>query len=239
MVAVGGLPLPEAAWPLRVLVVESPSLPAGSVDVRDHVRDLEVVSVPDVYAALLHLGDDLPAAVVLPTDLVGADAAQVTASILARHDLSVLVALAPGEEAVEVAGRAVEAGCAGLVPVPMLESHLCDAVSRAARLERGGAGDRLFLDGVTIDLAGLTVTGPSGTRVQLAGMQFACLYLLARAWPRPVRIETLAEQLGLTGEHGLDRTRRLVARLRRHIAPASDGEDLVENVRGLGYRIRS
>ena len=235
----GGLPLPEAAWPLRVLVVESPSLPAGSVRVEVHARDLEVWSVPDVYAALLALGDDTPAAVVLPTDLVGADPAQVTASIVARHDLSVLVALAHDEGAVEIAGRAVEAGCAGLVPIPVEEEHLCSAVSRAARLERGGPSDRLLVGGVTIDLAGLTVTGGDGTRVQLSGMQFTCLYLLARAWPRPVRLETLATQLGLGGDHGHDRTRRLVARLRHHIAPVTDGRELIENVRGVGYRIRA
>jgi DNA-binding response OmpR family regulator len=238
VVAVGGLTLPEAAWPLRVLMVESPSLPAGSVQVRVHARDLEVWSVPDVYAALLALGDDTPAAVVLPTDLVGADPAQVTASILARHDLSVLVALAPEEGAADIAGRAVEAGCAGLVPIPLEESHLCAAVSRAARLERGGPGDRLLVGGVVIDLAGLTVTGEDGTRVQLSGMQFTCLYLLARAWPQPVRLDQLATQLGLAGDHGDERARRLVARLRHHIAPAAGGRDLVENVRGVGYRLR-
>ena len=239
MVALGILPIPEAVWPLRVLVVASPSLPAGSVTVNQHERDLEVRSVPDVYAALLALGEDHPGVLVLPTDLAGADPAQVTARILSRHDITILVAVAADDEAVETAGRAVEAGCSGLLPIPLDESQLCAAVSRAARLDRGGPGDRMIVGGVTIDLAGLTVSGADSVRVQLSGMQFSCLYLLARAWPRPVRLDSLAEDLGLTGAHGRERTRRLVARLRHHIAPATAGPEFIENVRGVGYRIRA
>ena len=192
----------------------------------------------DVFDALLTLSLDAPAAVVIPTDIVGADPALVTAAILARQDVTVLIAVAPDTGAPGIAARAVERGCSGLVPIPFADDHLRSAVSRAARRERGGPGDQLLLDGVTIDLAGLTVTGSDGTRVQLSGAQFTCLYLLARAWPRPVRLEALATELGLTGDHDQDRARRLVARLRHHIAPATGDEDFIENVRGVGYRIR-
>lgn len=236
--AVGDLALGEVAWPLRVLLVASAGLPVGSVHGSGRSRGVELQWVADPFTALLMLGSGEAHALVLPTDLEPAHAAEVTASVVSWCDLPVLVALTPGDEAAAVAGRVIEAGCSGLLPVPLEEEHLCAALSRAARPQRGGPGDRLLVGGVSIDLGGLTVTGPSGVRVQLSSMQFACLQVLAEAWPSVVRLEVLADHLGMAGAYGSDRVRRLVARLRHQIAPTTGGPDFIENVRGVGYRLR-
>lgn len=236
--AVGQLPLPGAAWPPRVILIESPGLPTGSVQGagRDHGLDLRWVSDP--FSALLLLGRDGATGLVVPTDLETADVAQLTASVVSWGDVPVLVAMSPEESAAAVAGRAVETGCSGLLPVPFGEDQLATALSRAARNEWGWPAEVIVVGGVTIDAGGLTVTGPDGVRVQLSSMQFACLHLLAVARPSVVRLEALADHLGLAGEHGPERTRRLVARLRHQMAAVAGGVDLVENVRGVGYRLR-
>lgn len=236
--ATGSLPLPEAIWPPRVLLVESDGLRRGGVraDARD--RSLDLGWVADPYLALLMLGcGPWPSALVLPTDLVP-DPVPVLESVRSWCSVPVLLAMTADPGAGDVAARAVEAGCSGLLSVPFGETTLSQVVGRQSAGEWSRPVGVIEVAGVIIDPSGLTVSAPDGTRAQLSGMQFACLHYLAQCWPAVVRLPELADHLGLDGTHPAERTRRLIARLRHHLEPLGPAGDVIQNVRGVGYRLR-
>lgn len=236
--ALDALALPEAVWPPRVLLVESPGLRPGNVSGSLSARHIEVAWVSDAYTALLMLGRGAGVAgLVLPTDL-DPDPVPVAVSVMSWCDAPVFLALTSESGAAETATRGIEVGCSGLISTPFDEGALAAAVLRLAGADNSLASNAIVIGGVTIDAGGLTVTGSDGVRVQLSNMQFACLHHLAIAWPAVVRLHDLADHLGLAGPHEADRTRRLVARLRHHLTTVMGGMDLVENVRGAGYRLR-
>ncbi|WP_194288595.1 response regulator transcription factor [Ornithinicoccus halotolerans] len=230
--------LARAAWPLRVLTVTSARLSPGAIEPDPGERSLLFDYLDDPFAALLEVAHGRARALVLPSDLAVAEPAALVSSLAQWDTVPVLVAVLDHPGAARVAEQAVAAGCAGLLSPPLRQRELAGVLARAVRRHATAApqGSRR-IGGVEVDLAGFTVTGPDGVRVQLGGLQFAALARLVQAWPAVVPLADLAASVGVVGEHQADRTRRLVARLRRQLLPAT-GPGFVENVRGLGYRLR-
>lgn len=231
--------LPVAAWPLRVLAVTSPGLTEGAVEADGTERDVAVDYLDDPFAALVEVAQGRAGALVVPSDLTLAQPVALVSSLSQWDTMPVLLAVLDHPGAAAVAEQAVAAGCAGLLSPPLRQRDLAGVLSRLVRRSApASSAVSRQVAGVQVDLAGLTVTGPEGTRVQLGGLQFAALARLVEAWPAVVPVTDLAAAVGMVGEHEVDRTRRLVARLRRQLLPAT-GPGFVENVRGLGYRLRS
>lgn len=232
------LALPEAIWPPRVLLVESPGLRPRSSSGPLRAKHIEVAWVSDAYTALLMIGRGTSVAgLVLPTDL-DPDPVPVVVSVMAWCDVPVLLALTSESGAAETATRGIEVGCSGLISAPFDESVLAAAVLRLGSADTSHPPHAIVMGEFTVDPGRLTVAGSDGVRVQLPSLQFACLHHLAIAWPAVVRLHDLADYLGFAGPQEAQRTRKLVTRLRTHLTPVLGGTGLVENVRGVGYRLR-
>ena len=112
--ALDALALPEALWPPRVLLVESPGLRPRSSSGPLRAKHIEVAWVSDAYTALLMIGRGTSVAgLVLPTDL-DPDPVPVAVSVMSWCDAPVLLALTSESGAAETATRGIEAGCSGL-----------------------------------------------------------------------------------------------------------------------------
>lgn len=116
-----------AAWPRRVVIVESPSIASTLVSplTRDPDVGLELVRSSDAVSALIELGDSSAHAVVIPTDVVGMSVVDFTGIVRALTDAVVLVALASDRER-EIAVDALGAGARGIVTLPLEPVRLAD-----------------------------------------------------------------------------------------------------------------
>lgn len=228
------------AWPPRVLVVQSESVAAGSVTGDQSAVHLEYAA--DAVTALLVMSDTPPEAVIVPTDIAGVDVTLLTQGVVAWHDLLVLIALADHPDAVRVATAALSAGAAGLLSTPLSVAHVTPNLrrllsQRSGNLRPPGPRGAVEMHGIALDLDAMEVRSSTGQRVHLSSMQFACLHALARVAPSFVTTEQLAYELGLSGDNHLERTRRVLRRLRDGLTEAAFPAGLIENVRFKGYRL--
>lgn len=179
-------------------------------------------------------------------------------------DLVILDVMMPGEGGLDICRRLAERR----IPVLML-SALDDVMDRVVGLELGAAdylgkpfdprellarvrgllrrtgpgaertGVSRTFAGWTLDLERREVRTPDGESVNLTAGELGLLDLLSRRPGVPVSRDSL-----LTAGHGdrsdaFDRAVDLaISRLRRKLAEAG-GHDLIETVRGLGYRLRA
>lgn len=226
------------SWPPRVVVIQSPSLPAGSITGDQGSLSLDYVADP--VTTLLALESLAPDALVVPTDVVGISVPALVQGVRLWSELPVVVVLGQDATAAAVAAEAIAAGCHGLVSVPLttagLAARIGEVLGRQVQSRTRGV---LALPGLQIDLDAMRVLAPGGREVTLSSLQFACLVRLVRTAPTFLSTEELGDELGILGANADERTRRVVFRLRRRLIEAGCATDLLENVRGQGYRVRA
>jgi DNA-binding response OmpR family regulator len=225
-------------WPYRVIAVDSPSgmltrssydhLLASGIDLRPYA---------DGPSALLGLMAEDPAAVLAPTDLIGVDFQRFVCAIVAWSDIPVIIGLRNDEESHQRAFSGLEAGARGLLWLPFNPDQLTSAV-RHLGLTRTESAAILRYGSMELDTQAHQVR-VAGTTVRLAPREFALVeYLLVQA-PRLVSTAEIATVIG-DDQHvvGPVRVRKYVQNLRRKLSEALPGQPAVlENVRGLGYRL--
>lgn len=218
-------------WPVRITVVQSPALHLPATV----PRGVEPVVYDSALAALLSLGEDRPALLLVPADVRLVPAVEIVAAVSASTAIPVAVACPEDEQLLDVATQALTAGASTFIPLPLAEQQLLDLATRF-----GGARD--FGDAETVQVGGLRVDGQAfrvyldGEALSVPPREFAVLHFLAEQHPRVVSVEELADRWT---DGNLESIRVLINRLRKRlgsIRPAPH-RSVIETVRGRGYRL--
>jgi DNA-binding response OmpR family regulator len=221
-------------WPLRVIQIDSPAVP-GRLDEPHGIR---VEWFPDALGVLLALGADPPAAVVAPTDMVGAHPLGFVEAVSAMTDVPVIIALSHHEGAADLAYAAVASGARSILPLPCRAEQLFSAVRAAGAHPGTGAEGVLEHADLRLDVDAFRAT-LSGREVPLTPREFLLLRVLIQSSPRVLSAHELAHQLSTYDDGTESATRALELRVRKKLdAIRPGGGDLVETVRSIGYRIR-
>lgn len=202
----------------------------------------EVQQAPTGEAGLRTIGDRKPDLVVLDVMLPGLDGLELLRRIKSEpstKSISVIMVSARGEESDIVAG--LELGADDYVTKPfsprVLVARVRTALRRAADLAmpRAQVQDVVTIDDFVLDTARHEVT-VAGTQVDLSATEFAILERLARS---PGRVFTRGQIIDSIRGRDYPVTDRSVdvqvLSIRRKLGGHAD---LVETVRGVGYRFR-
>ncbi|MGO3152188.1 MAG: MtrAB system response regulator MtrA [Galactobacter sp.] len=175
-----------------------------------------------------------PDLVLLDVMLPGQDGVQICRQIRQESDVPIIMLTAKSDTSDVVAG--LEAGADDYVPKPFKPAEL---VARVRTRLRGGerhAPEVLHAADLTIDLAGHSVTR-GGARIALTPLEFDLLVALARKPWQVFTREMLLEQVW-GYRHSAD-TRLVnvhVQRLRSKVEKDPDDPQVVQTVRGVGYK---
>ncbi|MCA5894661.1 response regulator transcription factor [Isoptericola sp. NEAU-Y5] len=229
---------------MQLLVVEdNQHVAAALVSVLTR-HGFEVLHAPDGASALAALGPrtDL---VLLDLALPDTDGFEVCRRMRAVSQVPIIMVTARTELDARVKGLRLGADDYVTKPydVPEVLARI-DAVLRRGRPsewdERADVA-RIAVCGFTIDLAAHEVTGPQGEPVTLSRKEFDLLALLARHAGVALHRERILREVWGSSWKGLGRTLEVhVASLRRKLVAAADdgsGTDVVQTVRGVGYRV--
>jgi len=134
--------------------------------------------------------------------------------------------------------QAFQRGCDDFVARPFEYQELVERIRAVLRRAKPRAGEVVDAPPIRIDTRTRDVR-VEGRRVELAQKEYELLLCLAR---EPERVFTKAELLlDVWGYRVVGRTRTLdshASRLRRKLREAGSPVELVENVWGVGYRLR-
>ncbi|WP_131109999.1 response regulator [Sulfuricystis thermophila] len=223
----------------RILVVEDEAAIQELLRYSLEQAAFEVVIVPSAEAALEEIRQRLPALVLLDLMLPG-----MSGSVLAKRlrseartrELPIIMVTARGEEADRIQG--LEIGADDYVSKPFSPKELIARIRAVLRRRAPHlAGDPVEIGPVRLDPGSRTVTC-HGQPVTLGPTEFELLQYLMN---HPNRALTRDQLLNaLRGDHRFleDRTIDVyIRRLRAGLGPV--GEQLIETVRGIGYKLAS
>ncbi len=193
----------------------------------------EVVTASDGWSGLGRFRDDRPDLVVLDLMLPGMDGLEVCRQIRMVSVVPIVMLTALAESSNVVAG--LEAGADDYVTKPF-ELPVLVARVRAALRRVQLTMEELTLGPVRVDLAGHTVHR-NGDEVSLTATEFRLLCVLASAPGRVLTRQVLLDQVW--GYDYLGDSRMVdvaVQRLRAKIESDPASPELIQTVRGVGYR---
>ncbi|MFF2193922.1 response regulator transcription factor [Streptomyces sp. NPDC058157] len=223
----------------RILLVEDDADLATALRALLGRAGHEVLHAPDGREALRRLFADRPDLMVLDIGLPELDGWQVLERTRDLTDLPVLLLTARGAEADRV--RGLRAGADDYLPKPFGQEELLARIEALLRRSRpaGWAADRLD---TALHLVPERRTALwHGVEVRLSDIEYRLIQTLVRNRGRVVTTDQLLVQVwdGPAGV-GRERVKFAVLRVRRKLQQAGgrDSHDVIEAVRGLGYRYR-
>ncbi|MFC1619141.1 response regulator transcription factor [Candidatus Neomarinimicrobiota bacterium] len=221
----------------RILVVDD------EADVRDVVQlnlgreGFDVVTAPDGESALELLRQGAFKAAIVDVMMPGMDGLELCRAIRQEshlRSLPVLILTARDSEMDHIIG--LEVGADDFISKsasPRLITTRLKAMLR--RHEQQAAGtDRLTFGTLTIDLARREIQGPEGP-ISLTAREFALLQLLAE---NPNRVFSRADLLSLVWGDVVVTERTVDVHLKNLRQKIGANNELIETVRGVGYRVR-
>jgi two-component system response regulator RegX3 len=217
---------------MRVLVVEDEEAIAEPLAEGLRREGYDVTIAPTGSEALAAEAADL---VLLDLRLPDMDGLDVCRRLRERSDVPIIVVTARGEEADRVVG--LELGADDYVVKPFgLRELIARIRAVTRRSERSRATDgALRIGGLAIDerRRGATINGDA---LDLTAKEFDLLLALARDPGAVVSRSQLLQDVWNTAWHGSTKTIDVhVAALRRKLGD----RDLIETVRGVGFRLRA
>ena len=234
----------RAAQRAQVLVVAGDPGLVEFLDEQLSADRFAVARAPGVDAALAALGEVAPDVVVVEDGGGGSEGLEVVAAV--RHgggadgwDPGVPVLVIVGRSDPHAVVRALDRGADDCLAQPFHYPELLARVHALLRRARGEPHARaLRVGSLEIDRRARRAT-LGGHGLELSAKEFSLLVALARD---PARVVTKQELLReVWGYASPGRTRTVdshASRLRRKLAAGSGGERWIENVWGLGYRLR-
>jgi DNA-binding response OmpR family regulator len=215
----------------RVLVVEDEPRIASFVSRALAAEGLQVDAAQDGRRGLELARTGRYALVVLDLLLPGVDGVSVLRDLMqTRPDQRVLVLSALSDVQSKV--ECLDLGASDYLPKPFSLAELVARVRARLRQPASGPGERfLRLGGVTLDVVRRTADAGSGA-VVLPEREFLLLrHMMARGGETASRERLLEEVWGLGFDPGSNVVDVCVGRLRARL-----GADVIETVRGVGYR---
>jgi DNA-binding response OmpR family regulator len=215
-------------------------------------RGIAVTVVADGAHALIEIGRLTPATLLVSANLPVVDGVTVVRAVRNlpdRADLRILLAVGVDDHRQAAAGLA--AGASACVGKPYRVNEVLALVGAdttrgvAARTGVGlgmrpsvGVGDAVLRAGdVSLDLGAYEVR-VAGVPVRLPPQEFRLLQALLERAGLVVTRETLLEQVWGIRDSETNTLAVHIRRLRRRLGEASDEPQLIESIRGVGYRFR-
>lgn len=217
-----------------ILVVDDDEALAEMIGIVLRNDEYDPVFCHDGAEALESFRRARPDLVLLDVMLPGMDGVEICRRIRAESDVPIIMLTAKSDTSDVVSG--LEAGADDYVPKPFKPAEL---VARVRTRLRGGerqAPEVLQAADVVIDLAGHSVSR-DGERIPLTPLEFDLLVALARKPWQVFTREMLLEQVW-GYRHSAD-TRLVnvhVQRLRSKVEKDPDDPQVVQTVRGVGYK---
>jgi len=222
----------------RVLVVDDE--PPIVELVRGYLRreGWEVFTVADGPAAIAAVREHAPDVVVLDLMLPGLDGVEVCRQLRTFSDVYVIMLTARGEEIDRVVGLSV--GADDYLVKPFSPRELLARIKALLRRPRTAAipADTHGTGLLNVDAARRKAT-VAGRDLALTAVEFDLLAALARDPGVVVTRQGLLDQVWGADYFGDDHVLDVhVAKLRRKLAADGSGTDLIETIRGIGFRLR-
>ncbi|GHD49054.1 DNA-binding response regulator [Mycetocola manganoxydans] len=230
--------LPTLRWPLRVLVIDSATVITSDAPEALFSRGIDLMPYSEGTGALIGLLKDEPALVVAPTDMAEIDLVRFVTAVVTWTEIPVVVGLGSEPGAGERAFQALEAGARSILALPFN----ADQISMAVR-QMGFTADSstvsMRIGPLTLDPQAHRLT-VDGNDVNVTPREFELLRYLMRNHPRVVTVEELTQAANIYEDSTDAATRVHLTRLRKKLDGVSiaGGPSVLENVRGLGYRLR-
>jgi DNA-binding response OmpR family regulator len=200
-----------------------------------------VVSARTGQEALDRFGEANPDLVVLDIMLPGLDGLEVCKALRARSSVPIIMLTARDDELDKVLG--LELGADDYITKPFsireFRSRVRALLRRAKLPAYAGDGPAIAVEGLELDVARRKVA-LEGRPVQLTYVEFELLRILASQPGRVFSRKALLEELWGSAEYREPRTIDVHVRHLREKLEGDPGEpELIQTVRGAGYRFRS
>jgi two-component system, OmpR family, alkaline phosphatase synthesis response regulator PhoP len=231
-------PVPTGTPAVHVLVVDD-ELPIVEL-VRGYLRHegWEVLTVADGPAAIAAVREHAPDVVVLDLMLPGLDGVEVCRQLRTFSDVYVIMLTARGEEIDRVVGLSV--GADDYLVKPFSPRELVARIKALLRRPRPPAISKnaQVVGDLIVDIARRKAT-VAGRDLALTAVEFDLLATLARDPGLVVTRQGLLDQVWGPDYFGDDHVLDVhVAKLRRKLAADGTGADLIETIRGIGFRLK-
>lgn len=235
-------PVGVASAPL-VLVVDDEEQMTAIISFALETQGLRTVVAADARSARALLGTEPIELVVLDVMLPGESGIELCRSLRETSDVPVILLTALGEVDDRVAG--LTAGADDYLTKPFSPRELALRVQAILRRSAGSAsvpapsGQVLRCGPLRVDAAGGTASW-DGAELQLPETELRLLARLVQDAGRAVPLRTLLQEVWGTSrtEGGRDMVKSMIYRLRRQMLAQGAPADLIEAVRGQGYRVR-
>lgn len=200
----------------------------------------EVVGVADGKAALAHLRSSPVDSVLLDLSMPGMTGLEVLAEIRSKHNTTVIVVTARGDEADKVLGLGL--GADDYVTKPFSPREVAARIR--AVLRRGTTSsvaieaphEHLRFGAIDIDVEGHVVKVDT-LLVELTAREFEVLLMLARSPGRVLTRRVLLERVWGNDFYGDERIVDVhIRNLRKTLGDDANDPKLIATVRGVGYK---
>lgn len=226
----------------RVLVVDDEPQMTAIITFALESLGLETVVAGDAGAARAEFGAGGVDLVVLDVMLPGESGVDLCRSLREVSDVPIILLTALGEVEDRVAG--LSAGADDYVAKPFSPRELALRVQAILRRANGpgraGTGGSALRCGPLLVDRGAGRASWAGSDLQLPATELRLLARLVEDAGRPVPLRTLLQDVWGTSrtEGGRDMVKSMVYRLRQQVHAQGAPPDLIEAVRGQGYRVR-
>ena len=217
----------------RILIVEDePKIAALLADYLQAMGGYRSQVLERGDVVLEHVRAEPPDLVLLDLMLPGLDGIEVCKQIRAESSVPIIMVTARVEEIDRLLG--LELGADDYICKPFSPREVVARVK--AVLRRAGASAASGPDGLLIDEEKFLASW-AGTRLNLTPVEFALLKTLAahpgRVYSRDQLMNEMYSDYRVVSDRAVDTH---IKNLRRKLAEAGDGREVIESVYGLGYR---
>lgn len=230
--------VPAPRWPLRVLVIDSATALTQNSRESLLARGIDLIPYSEGTGALIGLLKDEPALVVAPTDMEQVGVVRFVQAVTTWTEIPVIVGLGSEPGAGDKAFGALEAGARSILALPFNTEQIVAAV-RNIGLKADNSGLTMRIGTICLDPQAHRLSA-NGIDLNVTPREFELLRYLMTHHPRVVTVEELNQAGSIHEESTVSATRVHVTRLRRKLDDAAGpgAPTVLENVRGLGYRLR-
>lgn len=220
---------------VKVIAVGNPERVSRGRPSEFRHRGVALAHRPDAMGALLEVGKDPSAIVLVPTSLAELHLTDFVDVLRSVAHTAVLAGVVPGTSEKTVS-ELFDHGICGTVALPVTPTRLAEAV-RAPGLRAPVEEDVIKLGGLLLDSGRHQVTW-NGQDVLLAPKTFELLRYLMLAFPRVVSIDELVREFESGSDEHAMRIRVAVGRLRRAFTNRQQSGSPVVTVHRVGYSLR-